>query len=273
MKIGLALSGDGIKGAAAEGVHCALKDMSINIDLISATGSAALPAVLYACNVSREDSNKVIQNVLGRQGSGAFRYKINRMLGKDRSYGNDYIEKRLKKELKNLNISSLDDIKRPLSITAIDLLSGCPVAFSKEIKEISSAVVVKNSFVLYEVIRAAMSHRGTLLPRVIGDMCLTDSGYRNLFPWPLRISGANKILSVDLSGCSALVKQGKIDLLSREADLYAQKLLADDSVGQMSLPICENFSGSANCVKDFLELGYTKTFELRDRIYNFLYFE
>lgn len=273
MKIGLALSGDGIKGAAAEGVLCALKDMSVNVDLISATGSAALPAVLYACNMPREASFTVIQKVLGRQGAGAFRYKVNRMLGKDRVFNSDCIEKRLKKELKNLNITSSEDIKKPISITAIDLLSGCPVAFSKEISEISSAVVVKNSFDLNEVIRAAMSHRGVLLPRVIGNMCLTDSGYRNLFSWPLRISGANKILLVDLSGCSAPFGPGKVDLLSREADLYAQKLMADNSIGQMPLPVCEGFRGEVCTVRDLFELGYAKTMELRDRIYNFLFFE
>ena len=95
MKIGVALSGDGIKGAAAEGVLCALKDLSINIDGISATGSASLPATLFACNVPSALSRIAIEQVLKKQNMGIFRYKLSRLLGRDRSSNNDFLEKRL----------------------------------------------------------------------------------------------------------------------------------------------------------------------------------
>ncbi len=272
MKIGLALSGDGIKGAAAAGVLCALGEMSVDIDLLSATGSAALPAVLYACGVTGKEAFEAARRVLDRQGAGALRYKLYRMGGRDRVFRRDFMEKRIRRVLTRLEISSPGDFKKPVSIAAIDLITGCPVAFSRDIPAMSGAFAVVNSFDLNEALRAAMSHRGVLLPRVVGGMCLTDSGYRNLFSWPLRISGAGKVLVADLSGCAPPLKPGKVDLICREADLYAQKLLTDSSVSQFDLPICRDFKGAAS-FKDYFELGYVRTMELKEEIYDFLFFK
>lgn len=55
MKRGVALSGDGIAGAAAVGVLTALQELGIPLDALSGCGSAALPAVLYCAKKQEND--------------------------------------------------------------------------------------------------------------------------------------------------------------------------------------------------------------------------
>ena len=52
MKIGLALSGGGIRGIAHAGVLKALEENNIKIDIIGGTSSGALIATLYAMGYS-----------------------------------------------------------------------------------------------------------------------------------------------------------------------------------------------------------------------------
>lgn len=51
MKIGLALSGGGIRGIAHAGVLKALEDNNIKIDIIGGTSSGSLVASLYAMRI------------------------------------------------------------------------------------------------------------------------------------------------------------------------------------------------------------------------------
>lgn len=48
MKIGIALSGGGIRGVAHTGVLQALKDQNINVDIIGGTSAGSMVASLYA---------------------------------------------------------------------------------------------------------------------------------------------------------------------------------------------------------------------------------
>ena len=52
MKIGIALSGGGIRGIAHAGVLAALEKNKINIDIIGGTSSGAIVASLYAMGYS-----------------------------------------------------------------------------------------------------------------------------------------------------------------------------------------------------------------------------
>ena len=55
MKLGLALSGGGIKGAAHIGVLKAFEDENIKIDYISGTSSGSIVATLYAIGYKPEE--------------------------------------------------------------------------------------------------------------------------------------------------------------------------------------------------------------------------
>lgn len=56
LKRGIALWGEGMAGASASGVLTALQELGIPLDVLSGSGSAALPAVLYC--VKKQEENR-----------------------------------------------------------------------------------------------------------------------------------------------------------------------------------------------------------------------
>ena len=55
MKLGLSLSGGGIKGIAHVGAIKALEESGIKFDYISGTSSGSIIATLYACGYKTEE--------------------------------------------------------------------------------------------------------------------------------------------------------------------------------------------------------------------------
>ena len=62
MKIGLCLSGGGIKGAAHIGVIKALEEENIKFDCVSGTSSGSIVASLYAMGYTPEDMLELFKN-------------------------------------------------------------------------------------------------------------------------------------------------------------------------------------------------------------------
>ena len=59
MKLGLALSGGGIKGAAHIGVLQVLKEEGINVDIIGGTSIGSIVAALYAMEYTPKEMLKL----------------------------------------------------------------------------------------------------------------------------------------------------------------------------------------------------------------------
>ena len=61
MKLGLSLSGGGVKGAAHIGVLKALEEDNIRIDSITGTSSGSIVAILYAMGFSSDEIYKIFK--------------------------------------------------------------------------------------------------------------------------------------------------------------------------------------------------------------------
>ena len=61
MKLGLSLSGGGVKGAAHIGVLKALDENNIRIDSIAGTSSGSIVAILYAMGFSSDEIYKIFK--------------------------------------------------------------------------------------------------------------------------------------------------------------------------------------------------------------------
>ncbi len=129
MKLGIALSGGGIKGIAHAGVLQALEENNIKVDVIGGTSSGGIIASLYAMgynpkqilklyktNVDGVTSFKTnplisgLTNFLGKKKGKFIGFKTGQSL--EQSYTN------LAKEN---NIEKMSDIKMPLVIPAVDI--------------------------------------------------------------------------------------------------------------------------------------------------------
>lgn len=213
-KVGLALSGGGLRGTTHVGVLKALVDNNIPIDLISGTSAGAIVAAMFACGYTPRQMeqmvNKIdVQNLIDlkvtvsdllKHGvkwamTGAFRFWSVLPTGLIKG---DKIESFL---TEFWQIKTVRDTKIPLAITAVDINSGDTIFFTTPIpgsREILNARYYHNTL-LTEAVRASISIPGIFFPKKYRGMTLVDGAVKNNLPTDiLKHMGAEIIIAVDL---------------------------------------------------------------------------
>ena len=144
MKIGLALSGGGIKGIAHAGVLKALEDNGIKIDVIGGTSAGSMVASLYAIGYTpdeiyenfKENSNKIL---------GEEKFKIIKGIkrlvsksGKERGFNNGKNIEKIFNELSlRKNVTNINEIKMPIVIPTVDIMDSQEYIFTNYIPEMN----------------------------------------------------------------------------------------------------------------------------------------
>ncbi|WP_312423056.1 patatin-like phospholipase family protein [Anaerospora hongkongensis] len=214
VKVGLALSGGGLRGASHIGVLAALTRERIPIDMISGTSAGAIIAGMYACGYTPKQmvnyaqalktneliDLKVTVGDLIKHGakwlfSGKFRFWSVLPTGLIKG---DRIEKYLYNFWQERTVR---DTKIPLAITAVDINSADTVFFTTPIpgrRDILNARYYHNT-PLVEAVRASISIPGVFFPKKYRGMTLVDGAVKNNLPTDiLRHMGADIVIAVDL---------------------------------------------------------------------------
>lgn len=205
MKVGVALSGGGIKGAAHIGVLQAFKENKINIDMISGASSGSIVATLYAAGFSPDeiykffkkyakdikyvDISNVIKLIFGiLTGSGI---TING-LTKGKS-----LENNIRKECAKRNIHNIKDITFPLYISSVNLGSGNTYIFNNQKSTTYKGFKLVDNIDISTAIRASCSYPGVFTPVKWNGCTFVDGGIRENTPWEvLRLEGADKTICI-----------------------------------------------------------------------------
>lgn len=210
MKLGLCLSGGGVKGAAHIGVIKALEEEGIKINCLSGTSSGSIVAALYsmgytpkqmielfkiyARDISKIDFCTIIKLIFGL----IFKRKI-------------YIEglnngaklgKLIQEQAEKKNIKLIKDIKIPLVIPSVNLFDGSIYLFSsqKNNRNYSDEVKVISNIEIGKAVQASCSYPGIFCPTNVLGKKLIDGGVRQNTPWKeLKEIGVDKIISVAFS--------------------------------------------------------------------------
>ena len=205
MKLGIALSGGGIKGAAHIGVLQAFKENGIKIDMISGASSGSIVATLYAAGFSPNeiykffkkyakdikyvDASNIIKLIFGiLSGSGI---TINGLTnGKS-------LENNIRKECKKRNIQNIKDIAFPLYISSVNLGSGNTYIFNNQKSASYKSFKLIDNIDISTAIRASCSYPGVFTPVKWNGHTFVDGGIRENTPWEiLKLEGADKTISV-----------------------------------------------------------------------------
>ena len=135
MKIGIALSGGGVKGAAHIGVLKALNEKGIKIDAIGGTSSGSIVAALYAMGYKPEEMLKLL-DYFGKVVTEADpRYFVS-SIRENRSFAipgfmsGANIEKAVGEAAEYKNIKNIKDISLPLVMPTVDAVTGKEFAFT-----------------------------------------------------------------------------------------------------------------------------------------------
>ncbi|VBB08295.1 acyl transferase/acyl hydrolase/lysophospholipase [Lucifera butyrica] len=213
-KVGLALSGGGIRGATHIGVLKALTDFHIPIDMIAGTSAGSIVAALFACGFSPRQMQKMADNInikdlidlkvtvtdLMKHGmhwlfSGKFRFWSvlpNGLIKGDKleQYFSGLWQDR-----------TVRDVIIPLAITAVDINSADTVFFVTPVpgsRGIPNARYYYNT-TLTEAVRASISIPGIFSPKKYRGMNLVDGAVKDNLPVDiLHHMGADVIIAVDL---------------------------------------------------------------------------
>ena len=207
MKIGLCLSGGGIKGAAHIGVIKALEEENIKFDCVAGTSSGSIVASLYAMGYTPEEMLELFKNY-GKEISKVdwciiFKLILGLILKRkicvEGLNKGTKIEKIINRSAKKKNIKVISDIKMPLIIPSVNLYDGSIYMFTSQQNErkYSDEVITVNNIDIGKAVEASCSYPGIFCPTNYNNQKLVDGGVRENTPWKeLKNIGAEKIISV-----------------------------------------------------------------------------
>lgn len=239
MKLGLCLSGGGVKGAAHIGVLKAFEEEGIAFDYISGTSSGSIVATLYAIGYNSEEIyylfkkyctkikyvelNKILKGITGL----IFKRKI---IIDGLNSGNQ-IEKIINEACSKKNIENINQIKKYLIIPTVNLYNGEIYFFcsKKNRGEFLDKIKYIYDINIGKAVHASCSYPGVFSPCKYKNIKFVDGGLRENIPWKAtKISGADKVISVvfqkeekekDYNNVIDVVSSS-IDILSHELSTY-----------------------------------------------------
>ncbi len=196
-KIGLALGGGAILGAAHIGVLKAFAEENIPVSAISGTSIGALVAALYAFDVSLDEIEKIAMDLDWLDISGFAFSRLGLLT-------NEKMGKKIKDVLGEVQFS---DARIPLSVIATDV-----GRFEK---------VVLDSGDVARAVMASASVPGIFIPVEIDDRMLVDGGLMENVPIsPLQNKAMDIIVGVDLNaGRKFKNPEDLIDVLLNAIDI------------------------------------------------------
>lgn len=206
MKLGLSLSGGGIKGFSHIGAIKALEEANIKFDYISGTSSGSIVAVLYACGYTTKEIHEIFKKYVNEikyiDIVNIKKFFKNLITGKgvkiDGLNSGTKIKKLVDEVCSKKGISNIKQIKMPLVIPAVNIKTEELYVFSNNIIENrSSNIRYINSANIGTVVQASCSYPGVFSPCIYGDNLLVDGGIAENLPWrETKRAGADKVLSI-----------------------------------------------------------------------------
>lgn len=227
MKLGLALSGGGVKGAAHIGVLRALEENGIKPECIGGTSSGSIVAVLYAMGYSAEEIHKLFAYFAKSVIEADPRYlvtsfKENKSFRITGLLSGENIEKAVKEACEYKNMMTMKEIPFPVVVPAVDSITGREYVFTNRKGEgenyIEDAQIAK-------AVRASSSFPAVYAPCRIGEQQFLDGGLLDNVPTKeVRRLGANKVLSVTFPPSKKYVGSSIYSILLRSLDIMTNEI-------------------------------------------------
>jgi len=210
MKIGLCLSGGGVKGAAHIGVIKALEEEGIKPDCLSGTSSGSIVAALYSMGYTSKQMIELFKQYGKDISKIDFLIIIKLIVGlifkreiciEGLNNGNK-LGKLIQEQAEKKNVKLIKDIKMPILIPSVNLCNGSIYVFSsqKNNRNYSDEEKIEDNIEIGKAVQASCSYPGIFCPTNILGRKLVDGGVRQNTPWKeLKEIGADKIISVTFS--------------------------------------------------------------------------
>lgn len=239
MKLGLALSGGGIRGIAHAGALKALEDNNIKIDIIGGTSSGALIASLYAMGYSPYYIyllfKRYAKDIVGINSSpiisgiGNF-FKSKKVIITGFKTGESIEEAYDNLALRN-GIKKMNDIKKmPIVIPAVDIKEAKEYIFTNSIP-INTKQKDKyiNDISIGKAVRASSSFPAVFCPCEFKKHSFLDGGVLDNVPVAeVKKQGADKIIAINFKADEINKQSNIMDVVMRTIDIMGNKIVENN---------------------------------------------
>ena len=279
MKLGLALSGGGIRGIAHAGVLKALEENNIKIDAIGGTSSGSIIATLYAMGYSpyyiyilfkKYAKDLVNQNSISKVTSiGNF------MANKKGNFQGFYTGEEIENGFNNIalrkGVKKISDIKMPIVIPTVDVQDSKKYIITNKIPEKSSPnTEYINNIDIGKAIRASSSFPVVFSPCEYNKHMFLDGGILDNFPTTeVKKQGVDKTITVNFKADDIDENSNIMDIVMRTIDIMGNKISEENiSNSDMVLTIQTDKTGLLETEKldECYKYGYRQTIEQIDKI-------
>ncbi len=229
MKLGVALSGGGIRGVAHAGALKAFEENGIKIDAIGGTSSGSLVAVLYAMGYTpyyiymlfkryaqelvAVDTTPIINTVSSFITNKKFQiYGFNSGEAIEKAYNEIALRK---------GVRYMSDIKMPIVIPAVDVKTSKEYVFTN--KRNKSMYI--SDIPVGTAVRASSSFPGVFCPCVYKEFRFLDGGILDNIPVnEVKKLGADKVIAINFKADDIDETSNFMDISMRTLDIMGNKI-------------------------------------------------
>lgn len=234
MKLGIALSGGGIRGIAHAGVLKALEDNGIKIDIIGGTSAGSLIAALYAMGYSpyyiyilfKRYAKEMVNINSGPIISGIGNFMMNKKntlqgLKSGKSLETIYNQIAYKKGIRKLN-----QIKMPIVIPTVDIMNSKEYVFTNYIpKNVEDTSQYITNITVGKAVRASSSFPAVFNPCEFENHAFMDGGALDNIPvHEVKKQGADKVIAVKFDADPVDEKSNIMDIVMKTIDIMGNKI-------------------------------------------------
>lgn len=236
MKLGLALSGGGIRGVAHIGFLEAMEENNIKFDIVGGTSSGSIVATCYAigfnpyyiyilfkryaeeiANINLKPFKLGIGGIFGN-------IKSKKAVVNGLRSGED-LEKVVYEITKAKNIYKIKDIKMPIVIPAVDIVNKKEIIFTNKIPKNKNNKKYIDNITIGKAIRASSSFPVAFAPCDIEEILYLDGGLLNSLPADeVKLQGADKIVGLRFKSDPISKKSDLMDILIVILDIIGAKV-------------------------------------------------
>lgn len=268
MKIGLALSGGGVRGAAHIGAIKALEENGIKIDAVAGTSAGSIVAALLGMGYTTDEMLKLF-NYFSKSVMGISpKYMLNgikekrgiQLGGLTTGYN---IESAIEESGNLKGIKDIKDIDIPIAIPATDLISDKEIIFTNS-KNLQGEEYI-HDIEIAKAVRASSTFPGMYAPFEYEKYQFVDGGiFNNLPVGEVKKLGVDKVIAIKFKIKSPRKQKTVYNIAMQSLDLMTENLVKEsvknsDYVIEIDLRDVKPFSISKLefCYKE----GYMQTLD------------
>lgn len=231
MKLGLALSGGGIKGAAHIGVIQALQEENIKVDIVGGTSIGSIVAALYAMEYTPKEMLKLFNyfSKLIFKNSAMYTDPRGKKLLSIQAgglYSGENIAFAIEEAGKYKNIKKLQDLKIPIVIPAVDLRDSEKYVFTN-MGKINDKYLNKADISI--AVRASSSYPAIFAPCIYNKHKFVDGGILDNIPVEeVKKIGADKVIAVRFKLNKTSRTIGLRSTLNKAIDIMFSKIEGEE---------------------------------------------